>query len=229
MNHVAALDLIDDYYVPATRKAQKDYPRGHIYWCPCCYLTERLSILYPRGSDPYHKEPTLFETRVIDPRNFNDPPHTPLTNPKLEADEELVVFHAKRRPVVMLSSKSEPWQYRAGKTRTRSVLVAPLYSFSEADSPEWKLRVRALAYRELFYLPENGELNLKESYVRLDLTHIVPGRWLKPKLACLHPDALQLLTDWFNFYVTGEMDEYLEEHREALLEAVDKVQAGGDP
>ena len=229
MNQVAALDLVDDYYMPATREEQKDYPRGHIYWCPCCYLTERLLTLYPRGSDPYHKLPTLFETCAIDPRKFNDPPHTPLTNPTLEADEELVVFRAKSRPVIVLSSKSEPWQYRGGKTRTRSVLVAPVYSFSETDNPKWKPRVRALAYRELFYLPENEMLNLNESFVRFDLTHIVPGRWLKAKLACLHQDALDLLTDWFSFYVTGELQEYLEEHRNNLLEAVDTAQAGGDP
>ena len=229
MNQVAALDLVDDYYVSATRKEQRDYLRGHIYWCPCCFLAERLQILCPRGSDPYHKLPTLFETRAIDPLKFNDPPHTPLTNPTLKADEELVVFRAKRRPVIALSSKSEPWKYRGGKTRTRSVLVAPVYSFSETHSPEWRTGVRALAYRELFYLPENSMLKLNESFVRFDLTHVVPGRWLKPKLACLHPDALELLTDWFSFYVTGEMQEYLEEHRQILLEAVDKAQAGIDP
>jgi hypothetical protein len=223
MNELAALELVDEYYLSATHKEQSKYPRGHIYWCPCCYFSRRLSILYPRGSDPYDKMPTLFETKEIDPRKFNDPPHKPLRRPRLEAEEEFVVLRAKKRPVIVLSSKTEPWKRRDGRIRTQCVLVAPMYSFRETDGLDWKLRIRALAYHELFYLPGNETLGINESFVRFDRAHIVPSGWLKGKRVCLHPDALELLTEWFLFYLTGELDEFLREHRDELLTAVSKA------
>jgi hypothetical protein len=226
MDEVTALELVHEYYLSATRKEQAEHARGQMYWCACCYFKTGMSILYPRGSDPYDKLPTLFETRDIDPRKFNEPPHRPLTRPRLEAEEEFIVLRAKNRPVITLSSKPEPWKYRDGKTRDECVLVVPAYSFHELDSAEWKLRIRALAYRELFYLPGDQTLGLSESFLRFDRAHVVPCRWLRGKGVCLHPDALELLTDWFQFYLTGELDEYLSQHRDELLAAVKETLGG---
>ncbi|MGB9300663.1 MAG: hypothetical protein WCD51_08735 [Anaerolineae bacterium] len=219
MEKVAALDLIDKYYVGATNKQQDQYPRGHIYWCPCCYFDEETTILRPRGTDPYGKKPPLFETQKVDPRRFNDPVHPPVLRPKLEADEEFLVLRAKNRPVIVLSSQSQAWRTRDGRERIPCMLVAPVYSFHEDDPAEWKLWMRALRYPDLFWLPQDDTVGMQESFVRFDRIHVVPQRWLRRKGVRLHQDALDVLTDWFRFYLTAEPD-YLEEHRGKLLRAV---------
>lgn len=223
MGDMKLFDLVDQYYLKATSKEQDQYSRGQMYWCPCLYFDRKLTILYPRGLDPYDRRPPIWETKRSDPRAFGDQPHKPLLKPKLEADEEFVVFKAKKRPVILLSSQSEPWRYRDGRTREECILIAPMYSFDDSDSLEWKLKIRALAYRELFYLPGDSSLGIKEGFVRFDRAHVVPRQWLERMRICLHPEALDILNEWFQFYLTGTAGDFLLEYRAALLERVRQI------
>jgi len=223
MSDAGLFDLVSQYYLKATSREQNQYTRGQMYWCPCLYFDQELRILHPRGFDPYDRLPPIWETKRIDPRAFNDQPHKPLLKPKLGADEEFVVLTAKKRPVVLLSSQSEPWRYRSGKAREECFLVAPLYSFEDSDPIAWKLKIRALAYRELFYLPADDNLAVEEGFIRFDRAHVVPKRWLGRMHVCLHPDALLILTTWFQFYLTGTVEDFYLEYRANLLQRVQQI------
>jgi hypothetical protein len=223
MMEVDEFALVKQYYLSATIREQNEYTRGQLYWCPCLYLDPKLRVLDSSDIAPHNHRPPKWKTRTIDPRQFNVPTHPPLTNPRLEADEEFVVLAAKRRPVILLSSQTEPWKYRGGEIRQECFLVAPMYSFDETDPPKVRVRIRALAYRELFYLPGHDPLRIRESYVRFDRVQVVPKGWLERRKVCLHPDALYLLTAWFQYYLTGVAETFMIEYRAELMDAADKA------
>ena len=203
--------IFEPYYREVPSTDQKRCSRGHICWCPCLYFKPQIQILNLNTFDPHHKNPTLFQLDRIKVEAFQERTHKPLVNPPLGADEELLVFTAKRRPVIILSSRTEVWQLRDKGNREECYLVAPIFSFHEGDDEVWKARVWAYYYRELFYLPEDKKFGMDEGMVRFDRLQVVPRDWLSRSDTALTEDVLCLFTGWFQFYVTGLADELTRE------------------
>lgn len=209
---MGAEELISRYYESATTQEQNGYERGQIYWAPSLFIEHELKAFYPRGQPPWGTEPTLWEIRREDDSTFE---HPPLRRPELRADEAFVVLKAKRRPVIIMSSHPEVWTYRSGQRREEVFLVIPMFSFEE-DPVEFKLRMKALSYRELFYLAEDAVLGMEEGFARFDRSHVVAKKWLRRRGVRLSADALDVMTEWFNFFLTGKASDFIIEYRNDL-------------
>lgn len=224
--------IFEPYYRDATSEEQNQSPRGNIYWCPALYFQQSIRVLNLHSHDPYHKNPTLFLLDKEDTNAFQDRTHKPILDPPLQADEELVVFSAKRRPAILLSSHTETWQLRSGATRDECYLVAPVFSFHDGDDEIWKAKTWAFNYREIFYLPEDKTLRIDEGIVRFDRIQVVPRRWLKKRHVALTPDVLAVLTSWFQFYLTGIADELTRElifpHRDEVIAKIEEKYGKGN-
>ncbi len=217
--------LIGKYYRKSIPDEQHKFERGQIYYCPIFYSQEKIDLLDLKYVDPADKNPPIFEIRSANKDAFSDRLHKPLVKPRLNIDEEIVAVKAKRRKVIVLSSNTERWLLREGKPRDECYLVLPMFSFHEGDDVEWKLRLGAYAYKELFYLPEETSLRLTEGYIRFDRAQSVPSAWLDSAGGiCLTREALNVLTGWFQFYLTSVANDdirILLEYREAALKQID--------
>jgi hypothetical protein len=82
-------------------------------------------------------------------------------------------------------------------------------------------------------MPEDVQFGMREGFVRFDQTQVVPKKWLKRRRVSLTNDALDLLTRWFQFYLTCIADEatrdvifaYREESLRKIEEAFGKSKA----
>ncbi|GAG11099.1 unnamed protein product, partial [marine sediment metagenome] len=203
----AWLDLLDGCYVNASVRDQGSYSRGQLYWAPMYYLTERMKYLRPTGCDPYHKRPPEFQIQTAEREQIlgrGDKEesifhHLPLLYPqfdvKLASDEVYVVQVAKKRLVILMSSPSTPWRVSSGRTRENCCLVAPVYSFNEGHSGQWRCAVGNFQFEELFYVPKSTTHTIADGYVRFDRVQTVPRAWLGRARVALHPDLLKWVDD----------------------------------
>lgn len=224
-------DLIETYYEDSTTQRQNAYKRGEIYWAPSLFLERDLRLVRPVGSDPWAGDIDGWEIKKATETDLDPPPfnHPPLISRwlRLEKHEECLALKAKRRPVILFSSAPEAWEYRSGEKREPVHLTLPMFSLYEDDPVEWRLRIQALAYRELFYLPADDTLKMAEGFVRFDRIHVVPRDWLEMRLVRLSDDAMLLLDEWFKFYISGEAPDWLLQYRDELGRATDELLAGG--
>lgn len=203
-----ALLLIEKYFDRASKEDQDKCLRGQMYWCPCLHFDLDVRLLRIRSIDPLHTKPTELVLSRMDESAFTDV-HKPSLNPPLRWDEELVVFRAKRRPVILLSSQTELWSpVRGTAPRPQYLLAVPVYSFHPNHSERFKAKVMIFNYPDLFYLPANPDFDLEESFVNFGQTQVVPREWLKKRRICLTTDAYDLLTAWFNYFASpGEAND----------------------
>jgi hypothetical protein len=220
-------DLIDTYYEVSTTQGEEAFQRGQIHWAPCLYLERDLTLVRPAGPEPWTGAIEGWEMvdgaqPRLDPSPFD---HPPLRSPPLENREEWLALKAKQRPSILFSSPPEQWHYRSGETRESVYLMLPMFSFHDNDSEEFRLRVRALAYRELFFLPGDEELHMVEGFVRFDRAHVVPRSWLRRHRTKLSDDAMLVLDEWFHFFLTGTAADWLLQYRAELAAEVDRLLA----
>ncbi|TKJ28838.1 MAG: hypothetical protein CEE40_10560 [Chloroflexi bacterium B3_Chlor] len=220
-------DLIGAYYEVSSAQRQNAYERGEIYWAPSLYLERDLTLVRPFGSDAWAGEIDGWEFVAAGQADLRPPPfeHPPLWSVRLETREEYLRLKAKQRPSILLSSAPEPWTYRSGETRESVYLMLPMFSFHDDDPAEFRLRVRALQYRELFYLPSDESLRMVEGFTRFDRAHVVPRNWLQGHRVRLSDDAMLVLDEWFKFFILGTADDWLLEYRADLGRAVDRLLA----
>jgi len=76
-------------------------------------------------------------------------------------------------------------------------------------------------------MPKESSFGIEESFIRFDRTQIVDRHLLKrwqPSVK-LHDDALLLLQEWFSYYTTGSVDDWVLEHQKAELEKLESILA----
>ena len=95
-----------------------------------------------------------------------------------------------------------------------------MWTFHPTDSEEFKLRVKALEYPWWIYLPEAKALGMQEGFVRLDRSLVIPLPLIEPIPLSLSDDAMYLVTEWFRYYSTGQIDPLFVEDRAALIQAL---------
>lgn len=149
-------------------------------------------------------------------------------------NEVPLVFHAKMRPVVIVSQPIKAWRDR-GRHSDESFSVIPVYSFdgsgkSRSYSPEFIEQVKAYVFPQYFYLPESrdcavGKGGLREGFLRLDLINPIAAHpnWLQPTRCGLSDVAMELLHDWLRVY-HGEDLAYVNEilfiYREEAIDSL---------
>jgi hypothetical protein len=197
----------------------KQLNRGQLCWGPGLYLPSRLSTLELAYYDPKNERLNQYKVLSKPPENivFN---HTPVHELKLEHDEELLVIKAKRRLLVVISQAPISWPPGGARLKERGYVCLPLYSFHQADSQEFRVRVRALEYPWWIYLPGDSSLRIEEGFVRLDRMQVVEERLLQPVTVTLTEWALLLVSEWLRYFLTGEIEPLFLEDRQDMLKGL---------
>ena len=193
--------------------------RGSLVWAIVPYPEQKpfRLVLIGRGQDA--RQHSRAEYHLEEFRVGQAPPQTsslPVAAMPLRSGEEYLVRRGKQRPCLVLASTDVPvnaalargkrWQ--TAPTR----LIVPYYSANGSTSrsgwsPELVDRIRRCEYPQYFweYLPvpgppEGSILRFDHALaIGHDSANIVRTGYR------LHPNALDILDEWFAWYVTGRL------------------------
>ncbi|HAA58673.1 MAG TPA: hypothetical protein DCE42_28180 [Myxococcales bacterium] len=217
------------------KTATKEIERGRLVWAFLPHVDQIPSILLPEGrDDPTDHNSALFRIKSL---NVKKPPpesrdSLPIAAMPKFAGEVYSVHRAKKRPALLLSRPMEEVdkKMRQGMARIKTnptLLLVPSYGAKDSrTSKGWNTkflkRMRRGHYPQFIWdmLPMPGTTT--ESVFRLD--HLQPmgshHQTYEPTEYKLSDTALQIVEDWFFWYLTGLIDEEseLETIRELLME-----------
>ena len=209
-------ELIDKYYERDNSDANSFLKPGAFLWAPILEFEGDPLLAIVDRVDSKHERPATFQLRRR--RKFKDDPfkHVPINEPglQLESNEGLMVFKAKRRPVVLFSTAPEQWNLRSGKPADEVFLCVPAYRLEKYE-PEHIAAIRCFKYVSLFHLPADTTVGRKESMLRFDRSQLVPKHLLEriSPHQRLTDDALTLLQGWFRYWSTGDTEDWILEHQ----------------
>jgi len=209
-------NLVDKYYETTTASKAKLLNRGQLCWGPGLYLPSRLSTLELVHYDPKNERLNQYKVLSNPPANivFN---HTPIHELKLEHNEELLVIKAKRRLLIVMSQAPISWPPGASRLKEHAYACLPRYRFHPADSPEFRVRVKALEYPWWIYTPGESSFRIDDGFVRLDRIQVVEESLLQPITATLTEWALLLVSEWLRYFLTGEIESLFLLDRQEML------------
>lgn len=221
------------YYFPPwwVRAEDRQIRRGRLLWAfvphvdqhPYILVAEGRSGATEHGSADYRFEP-------LQGSHLPAGAKLPVAGLPHYLGEARLVYRAKRRPVLVLSTGGSeiPKSLRIGAARyqTNSTLIAaPYYGADQGGTtggwkPEFVARIRRCEYPQYLWdsLPLKGR---EESVLRLD--HLQPigkhGESYEATDYELHEDALTAVDDYLTWFLKGEVpqDSLLNEIRRVLL------------
>jgi hypothetical protein len=212
---IGAGELIQQYYDSCP---SSDLRPGKIMLGPILEFENRPWFASLDRVDPSHVRPATF-TLTTNPTSqvFN---HQPIKEASLEVEstEALVVFKAKKRPVVLYSMAPETWNLRTGRQADRVYLCLPSYRL-EDYYPQHIAAVKCCKYVSLFYLPADSSFGRQEAMLRFDRAQMISESQLEPISPSqrLGDDALTLLTAWFRYWTTGEPEDWILQYQAEQL------------
>ena len=194
--------------------------RGSLAWTIAPYSEQKPFRLIPvgRGQDAQQHaqaEYQLEEFRVGDTRKPVSA--LPVAALPLRGSEEYIVRRGKRRPCLVIASTEAPVDASLARGRrwqtARTRLVVPYYNANGTSSRggwgiELVTRIRQCEYPQYVWdkLPLPGG-SVDGSILRLDHAFSVghdPANFGRTGYR-LHPKALEVLDDWFAWYLTGTL------------------------
>lgn len=219
-------EVFDSFYEKLSPAETNTYQFGHIYKTHAYYPHEDLQFFRPVTY--INPTQTLADTFKIQPaRNDSFKHNLPLSSPKLESNEELIVVRAKIRPVVLLTPEykiegAETKGFR-GKVSRKRCLVTQVYGLADVNSgeaefsPNFIERVRKMEFPPLMFLPKCVGLFQVDSLLRFDECQSVFTPHLKPTGFALSDDLKKLIRSQVIHLLTGEYGGDYEFYREAVL------------
>ena len=180
--------LVEEFYRHIESVEARQLNRGQICWAPALYLSSQIQSVALVSSDPRDERRNryaILPSAIDDPLLFN---HTPIHELRLQSDEELLVNKAKRRPVIVISQGNDYWHLGGGRLAERALVCIPMFSFQNADSAEFRNRIKAQEYPWWIYLPESH--GFREGFARLDRLQLIEERHLQPRLNALTDDEI---------------------------------------
>ncbi len=151
---------------------------------------------------------------------------SPVHELRLETKEELIAIKAKRRPFVIVSMPPDQRASGVRQLGDEAYIGVPLYSFRPGED-EFKVRIAALEYNNLFYLPQEAPYLDVESFCRFDRIQFLHPAHITPGRARLNRVAWWKFSQWLRFYLTGRVDDTMLEYRSLMLTG--NQQASGQP
>ena len=205
------------WWVPASNQT---LARGSLISAIVPYPEQKPFRLVPVGRGQDARQHTQAEYRLEEFRVGETPRQTstlPVAALPLRGGEEYLVRRGKRRPCLILASTEVPVDASVarGKRQWQTALtrlVMPYYSANGTParagwSPELVVRIRRCEYPQYFWedLPLRG--SPEGSILRFDHAFSIGHDLANVKRTGyrLHPDALDILEDWFAWYVTGTL------------------------
>ena len=205
-------DILTEYYEDC-----KDEPCefGHLYQTATEYPPEELKLWRPTDYANAVAKSYATTFGITKPTADAFRRKYPLSNPRLETNEEFVVTVSKPRPVLLLLPPlaiDEAQQKGMGRVWRPLCLVAPIFSLefpntaNEKFSPSFVDRVRKLEFPQLMFLPKYKDALTVDSLARLDECQSVSINSLRPLRATLNEAARNLLRSQF-LYLMGDPHE----------------------
>ena len=136
----------------------------------------------------------------------------PFKDMNLDADEDLVLYKVKRRPVVVLSRaivderKADPSRFQDSFWCVPSYTLVDSFLHPQLDQTMIE-DINALTYRCCFPLPYNVHVHDRQSMLRLDRTQPIPRQLLCVTERRLSPEWTLYLQEWVRFYMTGKLGD----------------------
>ena len=200
------IDVIE-YYSKPSKTYRSEYAPGQFFWAPIPFIPDvspkRLRLDY---LDPDKSSNTSFTLERTDFKHQAYEQDQPLRHLGLSRDDVLIANPFKKRPVIILSDNlrrpDDIVQQYSG------YMVVPCYSLHD-ESGNYKrwlnrdviLRAKGYQYPNIFYLPTSSELDIPESFARLDRVQFVRIEHLEHRPCILTSDAIGLLREWFFHYL----------------------------
>ena len=172
------IDIVGEVYRPISQIEARQLNRGQICWGPVGYLSSKLETVELSSYNPQDEPRNRFSISVYEPDERSVFEHAPVHELKLQSNEALVISRTKRRPVIVMSQKNQPWPRAGSRLAERGLVCLTVYSFHPNDSQDFRRRIRAQEYPWWLYVPEH--LGFQEGFVRLDRLQTIEEAHLQP-------------------------------------------------
>ena len=236
------VQLIDPFYVDLPEDTYLRAPTvGQICWIVTSHMYRIPIIADVERADPTEHIATRFHLRPMTEADYRVKQRLPLKTLALRATEELLIQRSNLRPAIVVAGGMTifPDVERLLKQRGRkhlqedSILVVPVYGVEGEDHqggfpPFMVARIRALLYRQFFFLPRANSPLPYEGVARLDRLHVAfpessPGvrsPAYRPKRRALSQEALACILAMLRQLFGSDREEELEAVKAIVREAL---------
>lgn len=236
------VQLIDPFYVDLPQETDLRTPTvGQICWVVTAHTDRIPMIADVERADPTELFATKFHRRRMTEADYRVKQRLPLKMLTLRATEELLIQRSNLRPAIVVAGGMTvfPDVNRALSQKGRrhlqedSIVVVPVYGVEGEDHeggfpPVMAARIRALLYRQFFFLPRTGSPLHYEGIARLDRLHVVlpessPGvrsPAYRPESRGLSEDALSCLLAMLRQLFGSDQEEELEAVKALVRDAL---------
>jgi hypothetical protein len=227
--------LCDPFYEvrPALGRSAKGHPNvqpGQVIWAHQVYPTSKPFVIDVKGYDPRDATNSSYVITQLGPGP--NPTHFPIKELNLRADENLYIMHGKKRPAIVLQTL-EAHFYNQHNPEPY-VVAAPCFTFKPKHSDEYRARVAAMEFPNLFFLPPDPAVSTEQRVIRFEHIQPVAAAGVEPhacpgtKQCFLAETAWAVLQHRLNLFYSGKgLDVELEEDLRAYHDCVmDAYRAG---
>jgi hypothetical protein len=211
-------NLVQEYYQSIKLGQAKLLTKGVVCWAPAYYIPKNLSTLELVYYDPTNELHNRYAVAKPLANLLFD--HSPVHELHLENNEELLVIKAKRRKFVIFCEAPDYCGASSSRIAEPCCIGLPFWTFHDDDPLEFKRRVKALEYPWWIFMPEYKTFGMREGFLRIDRPQVIPIELVEPIPIAIHEDAMYLISEWFKYYSTGDIDPLFMEDRKALMSAL---------
>lgn len=236
------VQLIDPFYVDLPEDIYLRTPTvGQICWVVTAHPYRIPIIADVERIDPTEHFATRFHLRPMTEADYKIKQRLPLKFLALRSTEELLFQRSSLRPAVVVATGMtifadvEKMLRATGRKHLQeeSILVVPLYGIEGEDHlggfpAAMVARIRALMYRQFFFLPRENSPLWFDSVARLDRLEVafpessrgVRSPAYKPTQKALSPDAVGCLLAMLRQLFGSDREEQLEAAKAIVQEAL---------
>lgn len=233
LDHTAI--LCDPFYelVDPLGRDEKGRPvvqPGQLIWTHQVYPASEPYIVQIQGYDPRDESKSSYVIRRLDSGSAAGT-HFPIKELGLRADENYYILLGKKRPAIVLQTLATNWGNKLYPEPY--VLAAPAFTFKPRHDEEYRYRIVAVGFPNLFYLPAHPSGLTEDSVLRFE--HIQPAvtAGIEPvfrqgKQSILSDTAWAVLQHQLLKFVSGKildtgLEETIQAYRELVLDAYERA------
>jgi hypothetical protein len=219
--------LCDPFYevrpgLGRTGKGDPVVQPGQIVWAHQVYPATRPFIIDIKGYDPRDLNNNTY---VVSQLGTASPTHFPVKELSLRSDENLYVLYGKKRPAIVLQTLESDFYNR--QNPEPYVVAAPCFTFKEKHRAEYRARVAAMEFPNLFFLPAHPPCFSQQAVIRFEHIQPVTAASVEPQMTdgtkqCFLSDiAWAILQHRLSLFMIGNgLDARLEEDLSAYHDCV---------
>jgi len=223
--------LCDPFYEarPGLGRSAKGHPvvqPGQIVWAHQVYPASRPFIIDIKGYDPRDASNNSYVVSQLDAST--GPIHFPIKELNLRSDENFYVMYGKKRPAIVLQTLATGFYNQ--RNPEPYMLVAPCFTFKDKHKPEYRARVAAMEFLNLFFLPARPPCFGDQGVIRFEHIQPLAASGVEPQMTggtnqCFLSDvAWAVLQHRLSLFLVGRgldpgLDEDIKAYHDCILEA----------